>query len=143
MCHAQGPTWNPGICPDWELNLGHFALQDDAQPTETLWSGLPLLLFSSFGISVMCMLISLTVFYRLLRICSFLFLFFFCYSNWISAICLQVFGFFSYGSYLLLSVYNAFFISVIILSTPKYLKNNFSLLIFYLVKLFLYFHLDF
>ena len=29
------PNWgsnhNPGICPDWELNWRHFALQEDAQ----------------------------------------------------------------------------------------------------------------
>ena len=32
-------TRNPGTCPDWKLNLRHFALRDDIQPTEAHWPG--------------------------------------------------------------------------------------------------------
>ena len=31
-------TQNPSMCPDWELNLWHFALWDSAPPTEPHWS---------------------------------------------------------------------------------------------------------
>ena len=38
------PRWdlarNPRLCPDWELNLWPFGLQNDAQSTETHQSGL-------------------------------------------------------------------------------------------------------
>ena len=30
---------NPGMCPDWELNLQPFGPQDDAQPTKSHWPG--------------------------------------------------------------------------------------------------------
>ena len=32
-------THNPDMCPDWELNQGPFALQDNAQPNEPHQSG--------------------------------------------------------------------------------------------------------
>ena len=31
---------NPGMCPDWELNLQHVVLQDNAQSTEPHQSGI-------------------------------------------------------------------------------------------------------
>ena len=31
---------NPGMCPDWELNLQHFGLWDGAHPTEPHQPGL-------------------------------------------------------------------------------------------------------
>lgn len=49
----------------------------------------------SFGTFSMCMLVSLMVSYRFLRICSFFFHYFsFCYSNWIISIYLQILRFF-------------------------------------------------
>ena len=33
-------TWNPGVCPDRESNLGAFGLMDDTHPTEPRRSGL-------------------------------------------------------------------------------------------------------
>ena len=39
--HAQTGDWahHSGMGPDPELNLQHFALWDDAQPSELHWSG--------------------------------------------------------------------------------------------------------
>ena len=34
-----GPSHNPGMCPEQELNQQPFHLQDDSQPTEPHWSG--------------------------------------------------------------------------------------------------------
>ena len=36
---AGDQTYNPGMCPDWELNWRPFGLQDDTQPTEPHQSG--------------------------------------------------------------------------------------------------------
>ena len=36
---TRDQTCSPGMCPDWELNQWHFALQDNAHPTELHWSG--------------------------------------------------------------------------------------------------------
>ena len=30
----RDPACNPGMCPDWGLNLLPFGVRDDAQPTE-------------------------------------------------------------------------------------------------------------
>ena len=47
-CHATPPgdlAGNPGMCPDWESNLKHFALQAGPQSTEPHQPGL---VFSAF-----------------------------------------------------------------------------------------------
>ena len=51
MCTlVWGPTHNPGMCPDWELDRQPFALQDDTQPTEPHWSG-PVLYLDFGGVT--------------------------------------------------------------------------------------------